>query len=518
MRVAVVGASGFIGRAAVATLQAAGHAVVGLSRGRRARPAGIDWREVDATRGGPALAGALAGCDAVVNLVGIKRAERGQDFAAAHVAAVRALVAAMQAAGVRRLVHVGVAATRDDPRRPYMASKSAGEREVLSSGLDWTILRPGPVFGAGDDFVRNLAATLRHAGVFPAPDGGRALLQPVAVEDVAAAIAAAVERPAAIGRTFDVVGPERLSLADIVRRVAAALGLPVALLPCPAPLLGVAVGLLERLPDPLLTRAQLGLLTEGLIGDPGPAERALGVTPRALTRERIAALAADVGPWLGISLRLRRGDEDRFFGPCAKGLVHVAWIVPLAIALIAGLGALTDHVWYRMLAANLVLVPLCLRLVPLPWRALWRPRPHALVAGALAGALLLPLGWLVTRGLFALAPELGAQVAGVYGWATLLPAAAAGPLLLAIAAGEEVVWRGAVAFAVAGRLGPWWGCAAAGAAFALAHVSLGVPVLVLAALGAGFFWAWLGLKTRSLLAVFVCHVLWDACVALLRLY
>ena len=518
MRIAVVGASGFIGRATAAALQAAGHAVVGLSRGRRARADGVEWRQVDVTRGGPALAEALAGCDAVVNLVGIKRTERAQGFAAAHVQSVRALVAAMGAAGIRRLVHVGVAGTVDDPRRPYMATKAAGEREVLSSGTDWTILRPGPVFGPGDDFVRNLAATLRHAGVFPAPAGGRALLQPVAVEDVAAAIVGALAQPAAIGATYDVVGPERLTLAAIVRRVAAALGLPVRLLPCPTPLLAAAVTLLERLPDPLLTRSQLGLLSEGLIGDPGPAARDLGLRPRALTEGAIRVLAADVGPWLGISLRLRRGDEDRFLGPCAKGLVQLAWLVPLALALIAGLGALTEHVWWRMFAANLVLVPLCLLLVPLPWRALWRPTAGGLAVGALAGLLLVGLGWLVCQALFAAAPELRPQVAGVYAWVTLLPPALAAPMLLAIAAGEEVVWRGAVAFTVAGRFGPWWGCAASAGAFALAHVSLGVPVLTFAALGAGFFWAWLGLKTRSLLAVWLSHVLWDACVALLRLY
>ncbi len=374
------------------------------------------------------------------------------------------------------------------------------------------------MFGVGDDLVRNLAATLRHAAVFPAPGGGRAPLQPVAAQDVAAAIVAALARPAAVGRTYDIVGPERLTLAELVRRVAAAIGLPVTLLPCPAALLAPAVALLERAREPLLTRAQLGLLTDGLVGDPGPAARDLEISPAALTTARIAAIADGVGPWLGLSLRLRRGDEDRFLGPCAKGLVRVAWIVALAIALIAGFGAVTDHVWYRMLAANLVLVPLCLRLVPLPWRALWKPDRRALALGALAGVALIGLGWLGSRALFAASPALAAQVAGVYGWATLLPPAVAAPLLIAIAAGEEVVWRGAVAFAVAGRFGPWWGCAAAAVTFAAAHVSLGVPVLVVAALGAGFFWAWLGLKTRSLAAVLACHVLWDAAVALFRLY
>lgn len=521
LRVAVVGASGFLGRITVAALLQAGHAVVGVARGRRDRPAiaGVTWREADAVRGGPALTAAVTGCEAVVNLVGIKRPERGQAFEAAHVGSVRALLAACAAAGIARIVHVGVAGTRDDPRRPYLASKAAGEREVMSSGTAWTIIRPGPVFGVGDDFVRNLAATLRHAGVFPLPDGGRARLQPVAAEDVAAAIVAALERPAAVGKTYDVVGPEALTLAALVRRVAAAIGLPVRLLPCPAPLLAIAVGALEKLPDPLLTRAQLGLLTDGVVGDPGPARAELGIEPRALTDGRIAALAEGVPPWLGVSLRLRRGDEDRFFGTWPDGLMQrVAGIVALGIALIAGLGAITDQIWWRMLAANAILTPLCLFAVPLPWRALWRPSARALLAGVAAAGLLLVAGWLMSQVLFALAPGTRAQVEGVYAWVGLLPAWAAALLLPAIAAGEEVVWRGAVAFAVAGRAGPWWGCAAAALAFAAAHVSLGVPTLVVAAAGAGLFWAWLGLKTRSLFAVLVCHVLWDACVAALRLY
>ncbi|MDC0674627.1 NAD(P)H-binding protein [Nannocystis radixulma] len=522
MRVAVAGASGFIGQATVAALLQAGHEVVGLSRGRRGRAerAGLTWREVDVGRGGPELAAAIAGCTAVVNLVGIKRPEREQSFAAAHVVTVEAIAAAMQAAGVRRLVHVSVAGPRAEPRDPgpYMASKRAGERTVMSSGTDWTLLRPGPVAGPGDDFVRNLAATIRHAGVFPAPDGGRAPLMPVLVEDVALAVVAALERPAAIGRSYDVVGPEILTLREVVQRVADAIGLPLTLVPCPAPLLAVAVTALEKLPDPLLTRAQLGLLSHGLVGDPGPAAAELGVVTRPLGPERIVALAAGVEPWLGLSLRLRRGDEDMFFRTCSKGLVHVAWLVPLAIALIWALGGLTEHVWYRMLAANLVLVPLCLVTVRLPWAALWRPSGRALLQGVLAAIVLIAAGWVGSRVLFALTPEARVEVAAVYGWVTLLPAWVAALLLPLIAAAEEVVWRGAVAFAVASRVGPWWGAGASATAFALAHVSLGVPALVVAAASAGFFWAWLGLKTRSLFAVLVCHVLWDACVAVLRLY
>lgn len=520
MRVAVVGASGFVGRASVAALVAAGYEVVALARGSRSRPqnAKMLWREVDATREGPALAAALAGCAAVVNLVGIKRPEPGQGFEAAHVGAVRSLVAAMREAGARRLIHVSVAGACADAGRPYMATKFAGEQAAMSSGLDWTILRPGPIVGPGDDVVRGLAASIRHAALFPAPAGGTAPLQPVRVEDVAAAIVAAIAQAAAVGRCYDVVGPERLSLRALAERVAAAIGLSVRVIPCPAPLLRAAVAVLERGRDPLLTRAQLGLLTEGLTGDPGPLRDELGVTPRAVDTAEIAAIAAGGGPLFGVSLRLRRGDEALYFGPWSRGLAEILWIVPLAIALIAGLGALTDHVWWRMLAANATLVPLCLWRVPLPWRSLLRPSWRGLAVGVAAAAALLLAGWLVSQVLFAMVPETRAQVEGIYGWAELLPRWASGLLLPAIAAGEEVVWRGAVAFAVAARAGPWWGVLAASLSFAAAHVSLGAPMLVVAALGAGLFWSWLGLWSRSLFAVLVCHVLWDATVATLKLY
>jgi uncharacterized protein YbjT (DUF2867 family) len=247
MRVAIAGGSGFVGRHVVRRLLALGHEPRVLARGRRTRCpegqvpgdiseiGGVDVH-VDLTGEPGALAAALRGCDAVVNLVGIKAA-RGQSFAAAHVDAVERLTAACAAAGVHRLVHVSVAGVRDDPRRPYLASKWRGERVVIASGLAWTIVRPGVIFGAGDDFVTNLAAMLRQAAVFPAPAGGRAPLQPVAVEDVAEAIVAALARPETVGQIFDVVGPERLPLRAWVLRMAAALELRVWLLPAPAPLL-----------------------------------------------------------------------------------------------------------------------------------------------------------------------------------------------------------------------------------------------------------------------------------------
>ena len=93
-----------------------------------------------------------------------------------------------------------------------------------------------------------------------------------------------------------------------------------------------------------------------------------------------------------------------------------------------------------------------------------------------------------------------------------MPDALAVPLLLLIVLGEEIVWRGAVTLPLAARLGPWAGVLAGAVAFAVAHLPLGVPVLLVAALGAGAFWSALAVKTRSLVPALVSHVLWDLTV------
>jgi uncharacterized protein YbjT (DUF2867 family) len=154
------------------------------------------------------------------------------------VAAVKRLSRRARQAGVRRLVHVSVAGTRDDPRRPYLASKWRGEQVVMASGLAWTIVRPGVIAAPGDDFVTNLAAMLRQAAVFPAPAAGHAPLAAGRGRGRGRGDRGGAA-PAGGGRAcFDVVGPERLPLRAWVLRVAAALELRVVVLPVPAVLLG----------------------------------------------------------------------------------------------------------------------------------------------------------------------------------------------------------------------------------------------------------------------------------------
>jgi uncharacterized protein YbjT (DUF2867 family) len=168
-RILVVGGAGFVGRYVVDRLVAAGDRVVVPTRRRdNARhlfvlPT-VSVVETDVGVGAdlPRLA---QGAAAVVNLVGILNETGGQTFQKAHVDLTRRVIAACEAAGVRRLVHMSALnADREGPSR-YLRSKGEAEAAVAASGLDWTIVEPSVIFGREDAFLNLFARLLRVAPI-----------------------------------------------------------------------------------------------------------------------------------------------------------------------------------------------------------------------------------------------------------------------------------------------------------------------------------------------------------------
>ncbi|MEZ4383993.1 MAG: CPBP family glutamic-type intramembrane protease [Nannocystaceae bacterium] len=523
MEVAIAGASGFLGRHLCRHLRAAGHRSVALLR--RPRPCPADRGVVVDFGDLPAVTRALDGVDALVNLVGRKRGSAAE-FRAAHVDVPAALAAAATAAGVGRIVHISVAgcpAAEAPADGVYLATKAAGERVLSDLPVPVVVLRPGVIYGDGDDFLGNLAAMIRHAPIFVAPGGGRAQLQPVDVDDVCAAILAALtlSQAALAGppRPYDVVGPERVTLRDLTASVARVVGLRLWIVPAPVALMRPVAVLLERASTtPVITRSQLALLSAGVVGEPAPARRDLGLTMRPLDDAAIRRRCADVGPWLGISLRPFVVAEPQVLAAAAPSLRRALALAPITVVAPLTCGLLLDDLWRSMPLAYVALVPLALALVRPPLRASLRPRPRALVVGALAAAALYGLGAAVLLGLDALAPSLAAQLAS-------LELVVAGPLgaaslaiLLWTIIGEELVWRGALLLPFAARLGPWPAVVVCALLYALAHASAGPPLLALAAAGAGIFWGWLRLRSGSLAATILCHLLWDLAVLALAPY
>ena len=185
--------------------------------------------------------------------------------------------------GVRRLVHVS--ALGADPAGPshYLRSKGRGEAALREAGLDLTLLRPSVIFGANDRFL-NLFAQLQ--ALFPVLPlaGADARFQPVWVDDVAAAIAACLERPDTIGQVYECAGPEVKTLAELVRLAGEASGHPRPILPLPGPLATLQALAMEFAPgETLMSRDNLASMTVPNVATgqhPGLAD--LGIAPSPL--------------------------------------------------------------------------------------------------------------------------------------------------------------------------------------------------------------------------------------------
>lgn len=229
MKIAVTGASGFVGRAVLHAAADAGVAATGLARtaeaAARVQAAGGTPFRLDALEA-RALAPAFAGADAVVHLAQIGAPRRGQTYAAVNVGGTRAVIAAAREAGVRRVVFFsGLGVARYGVHRhctnPYFLSKLRCELELFESGLEVVVFRPSYIFGPGGELVPVLLRELAAGAVTRIGDGAYRM-QPIAVADAARLVLRAAAAPFAVPHVFDLVGPEPVSYAAFLERFAAA--------------------------------------------------------------------------------------------------------------------------------------------------------------------------------------------------------------------------------------------------------------------------------------------------------
>ncbi len=236
-KIIVLGGTGFVGRSLVHALQAAGHRVDVLSRNRELqRELGVypDVRTLSTNvYDSAALARRFAGADVVVNLVGVLQNNGfgGKDFDRAHLALTETVIAAMKQAGVPRLLQMSSLRAGEGDSH-YLRSRGQAEAKVKASGLAWTIFQPSVIFGPGDGLFCRFAPLLKIAPVLPLARAG-ARFQPVYVKDVAQAFVRALERPDSVAKTYPLVGPKTLTLAELVRWTAQILGVRRLVLPLP---------------------------------------------------------------------------------------------------------------------------------------------------------------------------------------------------------------------------------------------------------------------------------------------
>ncbi len=255
-----------------------------LNRVPRADRAKVELRIGDVTK--PATLNAVvAGADAVVHLVAIPRDYKaGAELRLVNTEGTRALVAAMSAGGIRRLIHMGALGVADDPALHYASSKAKAEALVAASALDWTILKPSLQFGPGDGFFNIIASLVRLSpGLVPVPGDGSSRFQPIHAGDTARVIVASLADAGTIHGTFELGGPRYWTYREITREVLSALGKRRAIVPMPVPLIRLVAGASElvHLPFPVATD-QLRQLRLDNIGPLGIVASRFGFEPRPM--------------------------------------------------------------------------------------------------------------------------------------------------------------------------------------------------------------------------------------------
>ncbi len=281
--ITIFGGGGFLGRHITQHLTAAGARVRIAQRNIRiaqdVKPLGnLGQTQLVAAdiRKPETVARAVHGADAVINLVGILKG----DFDAFHHEGAANVARAAAAAGVQALVHVSAIGADAGSRSAYGRSKAEGEAAVRAAFPQATILRPSIVFGREDQFVNRFAGLIASLPVVPII-GGKARFQPVYVDDVAEAVKQSLSDPARFGgRTFELGGPETISMADLNKRIAKEIGEDPSFIDMPDSLSGLMAGMTGWLPGAPITRDQWAMLqTDNVVVPGADGLEAFGITP-----------------------------------------------------------------------------------------------------------------------------------------------------------------------------------------------------------------------------------------------
>ena len=217
-----------------------------------------------------ALADAFAGCHGVAHCAGINRRVGAQTFERVHVAATRRVVAAAERAGATKVVLISFLRARADTGWAYHESKWRAEQIVRESGLDYTVLKCGVIYGRGDHMLDHLSLAMHSFPVFVLVGFKDQLIRPVAVVDLVRILCAALVDNRVSRQTIAVVGPQTLTLAGAVKRVADVMQRRPVYVRWPIAVHLVLGWLAEKLMAvPIVSVAQVRILSEG-VAEPAP--------------------------------------------------------------------------------------------------------------------------------------------------------------------------------------------------------------------------------------------------------
>lgn len=283
-RIVVFGGTGFVGRRLIPRLLEDGHDLVVPSRNRtRQRELyvlpGVELINADIYAQAE-LERLLDGADVAINLVGILN-EKGRDgagFHKAHISLTEKIIAACRSSGTHRLLQMS-ALNAGRGSSHYLYSRGVAEARVKASGLDWTLFQPSVIFGPDDGLFERFASLLRFTPVLPLARA-HTKFSPVYVGDVADAFAAALTQAKTRQQTYELYGPEVMTLTEIVQYTAHCLGLHRWVLPLPDTLARIQAAVMDFVPGkPFSTDNFRSLLLDSVGGIDGLYQLGVDKTP-----------------------------------------------------------------------------------------------------------------------------------------------------------------------------------------------------------------------------------------------
>ena len=304
MRVAIFGGSGFVGGFLVDALIAAGHEpslMVRLGSERKVRQAERCRLVAGNLSSTTAIDATLENCDAVIYSVGILKEspKQGITFEELQYNGVVRVAESTKARGISRFLLMSANGAKS-MGTPYQETKFRAEEHVRASGFDVTIFRPSVIFGEPRGrmeigtqlYAEMISPPIPAVGFFTGwrPHRGAVAMSPVHVEDVAQAFLTALRESSTIGKTYVLGGPEVLSWAEMLRRIARTVGRKKWILPMPIGIMKLAAALLDWLPFFPVTRDQLTMLAEGNTADPAALAQLIGRQPKAFNEAHLAYL------------------------------------------------------------------------------------------------------------------------------------------------------------------------------------------------------------------------------------
>ncbi|MFZ0500548.1 MAG: complex I NDUFA9 subunit family protein [Steroidobacteraceae bacterium] len=301
LNICVLGGTGFVGTEVITRLVGEGHWVRvptrNLAHGQHLRVLSTVQLMSANVHDLRTLGQLVAGMDVVINLIGILNASGRATFQSVHVDLAAKLVAVARGAKIRRLLQMS-AAGADRERGPshYLRSKGEAETLIRAAGphLDYTIFRPSVIFGPGDSLTNRLASLLSVSGGFLPLARSQARFAPVYVGDVANAFVKTLEQRESFRETYELCGPDILTLEQIVRMSAAVAELPCHMLRLPDVFGWLQAALLGLMPGKPFSLDNFRSLTVDSVCTQNGFAR-LGISPRHI----MAVLPFFLGPFTG---------------------------------------------------------------------------------------------------------------------------------------------------------------------------------------------------------------------------